>query len=316
VPDGDRPSQTWRELVVASFFEGAPQEFITWATPRLAASTRDLRVSAGERLYRADEPADRGYFVVSGSVRLDKPGFPSWILSDRALVGMIDSLLERPRSREAIAVTALHLLEIPVSEWFEVMEDSVEMAMRGVDGIATDLLPLLRRAPGAVARALTDEGPPPVSLNLVDQIVALRRVRCLQRAGVQTLATLAAHAEPVYIGPGDAPVSVRIENRAMFMIAHGEMEVTYDTSKVKERFGAGEMVGGATAFVEGAAFAASATRPTLLLKVLAEDWFDVMEEHFDLTRSIVSALVLEREELMNAAASAARAQPLSMGAPA
>jgi len=143
---------------------------------------------------------------------------------------------------------------------------------------------------------------------MVDHIVALRSVRCLQRAGVQTLATLAAHSEAVYMAPGDAPVSVSIHDRAMFAIAHGEMEVTYDSSMAKERFATGEMLAGANAFVEKAAFSASATRPSLLLKVAAEDWFDVMEEHFDLTRSIIGSLVLEREALMNTAASVAAAQ--------
>lgn len=312
----DRPARTWRELFVASFLDGAPPDVLAWAMPRLVSATRDLRVHAGETIFRIGEPSELVYFVVSGSVRADRPGFPSWTLGERSVVGILDAVLERPRSREATAITAARLLELSVSEWFEILEDSIDTAMRTVDTIASVLVDLRRQAREAPAPAPPDAAPRPASLSLVERIVVLRRVDCLRRAGVQTLATLAAHAEEVRFEPGDAPVAIRgdARDRAMFVIAHGEMETTSGPPLTRERFGRSEMLGGAAAFVERAGFEARAAQRTVALRVSAEDWFDVMEEHFDLTRSIVMSLVAEREVLMNAvgeAPGAAEEAPMS-----
>jgi hypothetical protein len=64
------------------------------------------------------------------------------------------------------------------------------------------------------------------------------------------------------------------------------------------------VVCGAAAFGQPAlAWKASASRATRALAFRIEDWFDLMEEHFDMVRSTPGALELKRNQLLDQLAS-------------
>jgi hypothetical protein len=126
-------------------------------------------------------------------------------------------------------------------------------------------------------------------------------VPCFQRAGVQTLATLAAQARELRFDTNDAPrvfVS-QGDERALVVMAHGEVEVEHPWGTI-QRSRRGDLLGGPAAFARGAKFTVRATHPSLALSIAAEDLVDVMEEHFDLTRSIMMSLVAHRDEHFDA----------------
>ncbi len=288
----DQPARTWREVFVASLLDGAPPQWIAWATPRLVAAAKDLHFAAGETIYRSGDPAETGYFVVSGAVELAKPGFQSMTFGEAGIVGMLDAFLARPRSRAAVALRATRLLEIAASEWFDVMEDSFDMAMFAIDSIATRVH-ASRRVPAH--EPTPRDGDAPTMLTLVDSVHALHRVSYLCGARVQALVVLAEQARIVRLDPGDV-LHVGTRDRQVFVLVDGEVEVV-DGART-EAFGAGTIVGGATTFATSISFDARATRSTRALAVTMEHLFDVMEEHFDLTRSIMRALVTEREAIL------------------
>jgi hypothetical protein len=47
------------------------------------------------------------------------------------------------------------------------------------------------------------------------------------------------------------------------------------------------------------AWEAQAVEPTRVLSLLVEDWYDLMEEHFDLVRSALRAVALTSERLLD-----------------
>ena len=64
-------------------------------------------------------------------------------------------------------------------------------------------------------------------------------------------------------------------------------------------FGPGSLVGGVASLGEPIlAWQARAVTHVRALSMRLEDWFDLMEEHFDLVRSALSALALIRESLL------------------
>lgn len=297
--------RTWRELFVVSFMRGAPRDLVEWAMPRLMHAMREVRLRPGDLAYRLGEPSRHFYFVVSGRVRLERDDAPPWEFGERSIIGALDATMDRPRSRDAVADTELVLLELPSEAWLEVLEDSIDMSIRAIEVVARGVHDLLL---GAVARGLVrdsspprprEEAPLPVALNLVDRILLLRRVTCLGRAGVQTLASLASVADEVVVEPGDALFATGDADGAIFVVARGEIETERTEPSIVTRYGRGAMVAGPAALVDRDAYAARATQRTLVLRFSREDWFDVMEEHFDLVRSTMISLAEEREGLMN-----------------
>jgi CRP-like cAMP-binding protein len=295
-------------VFVARLLAGAPPRWVAWATPRLVAAARDLRFGAGETIYRIGDPAETGFFVVSGSVELAKPGFRSVAFGEASIIGMLDAFLARPRSRDATAVRATRLLEIAASDWFDVMEDSIDMAMFAIDSIATSVHASHRVTPPEPVR----DDAVPAALTLVDCVHALHRVSYVCGARVQTLVVLAEQARAVRLEAGEL-LHVATREREIFVVVAGEVEMI-DGART-ETFASGALVGGAAAFATSIALEARATRPTLMLCVTMEHWIDVMEEHFDLTRSIMRALVTQREAIMTIAETPpAESTALSLGA--
>jgi CRP-like cAMP-binding protein len=314
--EAQRSARLVREIFLAGFMSGLPPENISWATHRLARNMEDVHLRAGEVLYRKDDPTTAHYFVVYGELELAAEGVPSWILGERTLVGTIDLTLERPRSRTVTALRDTHLLRMPARDWLDMLEDNFELMLRGVEGLAVGLQEIRvalgihdtgpRFAPvnGAVDRASWGRGP----LGLVDRVTLLRGVPLFAQGEVQALLDLATHAEEIELAVG-APMVVRGgPNDAMFVLVSGSVAASLvpGDGAAAETFGGGMLVFGSRAATsKDLGFEARATEPTRALRIVREDYFDAMEEHFALARSSMKALAAERELLSNARAAAA-----------
>lgn len=90
----------------------------------------------------------------------------------------------------------------------------------------------------------------------------------------------------------------------VFLVVEGQVEGLHESPDVAYSFGPGDIVLGAGAFgVPALAWNARATSRARLLAFGGEDWLDLMEEHFDLVRSALAGLALERERLLDLLAS-------------
>ena len=134
--DGEASARLLREVFLAGFMSGLPAANVKWAAARLATTMSDIRLRAGEVLYRQGDLTDAHYFVVSGEIRLEAEGLPPWLLGERSLVGTIDITLERPRARSAIAVRDSFLLRLPAGDWLDMIEDNFALTLQAIQGMA------------------------------------------------------------------------------------------------------------------------------------------------------------------------------------
>jgi len=298
--DEDKSQRIARELFIQGFFGGTGRSTPAWASARIVQTVRDVRVAAGEKIYEVGDPADKHFFLVTGAVELTKPGGNTWKFGDRSLIGMVDVILERPRSRTAIATAATHLLQMRSEDWFDLLEDSFEMAERSIRAVASGVHTLrLKMAPtggyppvDAVATPL-----PSKRLNLVERILALREAPLLATAGVQPLSVLAELTEEVHTKAGELLFERGDGSGTIYVVVHGAIEVTREDPVLTARFGPGSVVCGAAVLGEAGAYEARALVPSVTLCFREEDYFDVMEEHFGVIRAAQRALIAEREAL-------------------
>jgi CRP-like cAMP-binding protein len=302
--DGDRSAPLVREIFLAGFMAGLPPENIAWATPRLARNMVDVHLRAGEVLYREGEPTNEHWFVVYGEMKLEAKGVPPWVLGERSLIGTIDLTLDRARSRTATATRDTHLLCMPASDWLDVLEDNFEMLLRGVEGLAEGVHELrlalgdFETEHGGQRNAYT-RAPANGRLALLDRMFLLRGVPLFAEAEVQALINLAENAHEAEAAAGELVVTRGEPNDSMIVVVSGEVTVPVAGSR-DETFGPGMLVFGSRAAsskdlgCEGRAVSATRT-----LRIVREDYFDAMEEHFALARSSMKALAAEREELVN-----------------
>ena len=77
------------------------------------------------------------------------------------------------------------------------------------------------------------------------------------------------------------------------------VEVAQEEPAISARFGAGEVVFGAGGVgLRVPSFTSRALARAVLLAVRREDFFDIMEDHFDVMRSVMKGVSHERERVL------------------
>lgn len=268
----------------------------------LASTMTDVRVPAGELVYWRGEPSVDHFFIVEGEVTDDAP---TRTFAERSLIGTIDLMVGRPRSRTATATRNTHLLRMAAQDRLDMFEDNFELTRSGVQGLAAGINEL-RIALGDVEVNVAGSAPPARlgapdgNLGLIDRIFALRSVALFAEADVQALLDLAMQAQEVTFEAGEAVFERGASNDALYVVVSGEVSARRAASGHLERFGRGKLVfGSAAAATEDLAHEARAATATRALRIAREDYLDVMEEHFALACSSLKAISLEREVLVN-----------------
>ncbi len=114
-----------------------PTEFAT----DLAERMREVRASAGEVIFREGDPGDAAFFVVEGTLRVEKDGIKLVEMSTGDCVGEFALIDEGPRSATTIAETDVVLLE-----WRHVdFERALTLSSSTAKGIFQYLTGKLRR---------------------------------------------------------------------------------------------------------------------------------------------------------------------------
>lgn len=297
-----------RELFLAAF--GASRgAFESWVTDRLVSLLEEDEVRAGEALFTAGDTPEFLYFMREGAVRLIRSGHRVRRLEGRHVLGLIDGLLERSRTRTVVAATNLHLMKVRIDAWLELLDDSFDVARASVLQLARvvaaleerlDAVQGARKILAADATGLLSGRLPRGRLNVIERLALLMDVPLLRGGGVQPLSELAAVSQEVHFERGGRIFERAVPRDRVFMIVEGEIEASREGPDLVRRAGAGEIVCGAAAFGEPAlAWSARATRRGRALAFRVDDWFDLMEEHFEMVRSAVSALSLRHEELLD-----------------
>jgi CRP-like cAMP-binding protein len=271
------------------------------ASKQLARAMRDTLIPAGATLYRRGDPAGEIYFVIKGEVELTLEGAEPWKLLPPSVVGILDVLQDRVRERTATALTDVHALALSAEDYFDVLEDNFEYARAGVQGIAMNMHQLsLDLAPtGGFPEPPSVVLPVPARpLNLVERTLALHEAPAFRAARVQGVTRLAGLAEEVRFAPGDVISRRGDPSDALLVVARGLVQVSHDAPRLEARFGAGSLVGGYASLGHGThQFDTKVLAPTAALRVRREDFFDLLEDHFEVTKAIMAFLGAERERI-------------------
>ncbi len=301
--------QLERAIFIRTLFAGAAQGR---AARLLAAAVKDVRVPAGEVIYRRGESADHIFFVVSGTMSLHSPDSEPWTFGPQAVVGVLDAWMDRPRDRTAIAETDVVALALPMDDWLDVMEDDFELA-RGtmVEEAKRQLYLVLEAAPtGAFAEpdaalAPSDSEDAKDGLSAAADAgrkVPIARLRALMqcpafaRAGVLPLISLARAADQIDLAAGDPLFRQGDDAGVLHVVRSGRIEVNRDEPVMGARFGRGGLVGGPSSLGHDTfAFTARAVTAASVIAIRHEDLFDVMEDHVEVLRSVFAYLASERD---------------------
>ena len=284
-----------REILLRSMFPSMPQA----AHVRFIELLEDVEIEPGELVFDLGDPPDRFLFLVEGRVVMERPGYKPWEFVPLAVVGVIDAILERARTRSARALERSRFLSIRMTDWFDMLEDNGQIARAAIRNFATQLHGRWRQlAPRLRPLSEPPPGPVPAALETYDKILTLRRAPFLRPAGMQAIASLATVAEALPLKRGQALFEPGVEQENLYIVARGSLELTSDND-FRLQQGPGDLVGGAAALCRAlSSYGARALSDTVVLRIAEQDFYDQAEEHARLTRGTLAYLVGELEPLL------------------
>lgn len=297
--DTGRHSAVERELFLRSMLLGRP---LASGAKQLGRGMRERSFEAGSPLYEAGAASDDIYFIISGNVRLSAPGVPDWEFGAGSVIGGVDADLERPYTRTARALTDVEALVLNNDDRMEVLEDNFEQTRGMIRFLAERLYQMTAQLPGSDSVRELDYAacPKREPLPLVERVLTLREAAIFSRCGIQALVSLAPLVEEEHFTPGQSLYEHGSSRGAFCVIATGTVEVERAGSSGVSHYGPGTLVGGAAALADiERDERARAVSDVVALRVRLEEFFDVMEDHFDLARSVFAYLAAERERVMN-----------------
>jgi CRP-like cAMP-binding protein len=297
-----RLQRTSRELFL-SLLTGGAGNLESWVIDRMISVFEEEDVETGKRLFARGEPPEFIFFIREGRVMLERDDHPPWVFEGRSVIGVFDALLDRPHERTAVAETDLHLLKMHVDHWLELLEDSFGLARVAVANSLSTVAELEARhwAAQTQPRGSVMLQVPPVAgpLAFVERLATLASAPLLRGAGIQVLVELADSIEEVSFEPGDAVFERGQQGLHALFVLDGEVEGGRVDPEITVLFGPGTLVGGVASLGEPIlGWSARAVTRVRALSMAIEDWFDLMEEHFDLVRSALAELALIRESLL------------------
>lgn len=273
------------------------------AARELARQLRAFSVEPGEFLYRAGDVADEVYFVVRGTIALSRPGGPERELGPGSMLGIFDVEHDRPRVRSARALDKVELLALSAEDRLELLEDSFEHTRAVIARMAAGLDELGRYGGQALEPAHT-LAPRDEPLPLIERVFTLRDTPAFRRATIQALVSLAPAADELRLAAGEVLFQPGEARGVLFVVVAGCLELTRADGG-KERYASASLLGGGAALCAALARqSACALSPAVVLRLREEDLYDVMEDHFELARSVMRYLATEQEEALEAAEAA------------
>ena len=272
-------------------------------TDRLTAMLEEEECAPGDRIYAEGEPPDHFYMLRQGRLEFLTNDRPVEIIEGPRAFGMIDALIERPRRTSAVAASAVQLLRIPCEAWFELLEDSFALAR-------TSVLALARATAAAEERVWARGVAPPTptappldgsgSLDIVQRAALLMHTPVFRGVGVQPVSDLAAAAEEVQFAVGEH-LFERGSCDRVFVIVEGRVEADRRDPPVAWQGGPGQIVCESVCFgALASSWEARAVTRTRALSFGIDDWFDVLQENFEMVRATLATFARERERLLGA----------------
>lgn len=269
--------------------------------PLVARLAKEVTFAPGTILYREGDPPHDFYAFVRGEIEIAASGFPAWTLANQSGLGLLEVLADQPRSSTVTAVTHVHAMRLAADDYLDFLEEHFEFAMMAALRASNDVHELsLTLAPdGGFAPIAPDARAPVGSMNFVQKIETLRESRPFRKATVQALVRLSELGREVHLKEGERLFQRGEAAGKFFFVAEGVIEASRESPALVARFGRGDLVCGYGALGKADdQYVAVARSPALAFAFNEEDFFDVMEEHFDLTRSVLAGIASEYTRLV------------------
>lgn len=285
-----------RELFVRSVLPGLTGD----STGRLIELLEARDVRAGAVLFERGEPSSRFYFVISGEVVMEHPEYPAWRFGPRSIVGIIDATLDRPYTRRARASQDSSLLVARTSAWFDLLEDDPGLSSGTTVSLARQIHSQWLTLGPRLGQLPVDDSPPPAGpLELYEKLLALRDAQLLRTAGLQATASLAEVAEEQRLEAGETLFDTGSDPSTLYILAHGAVELSRQQPALTVIHGPGSLIGGPPALARALGeYSAHALRPSVVLRISDEDYYDQAETHPELIRAALAYLLSAREALL------------------
>jgi CRP-like cAMP-binding protein len=295
-----------REIFLRSLFDAAPPPA---AARHLAEVMRDVAFAAETVLYRAGTVSNEFFFLIDGRVELRREGEAPWTFEAGSVVGIIDALTNRARTRTAVAVSAGHALALRTEDYLELLEDDFDFWQRVIRDVVrrTHALALTLDPPGAFPPATPPDPAvdPARPLGVAGRLAVLRAVDVLRGASTQALVRLVHDIDERALADGEVLFEAGAGTDVYWFVAAGGVDLagvgpaSAAQAAVRARFGPGSLVGSHVALSDGeAAYESRAAMPSRVLRLGKEDFLDAAEDHHGLARSLTAWNALERERLL------------------
>jgi CRP-like cAMP-binding protein len=274
-------------------------EIDTWTLDRFLGLLDEESILAGQELWDRGERPNFLYFMQQARILLTRPDAPPWRFQGRWVLGGFEAHLERPLTRGAIAEGDFHAVKIRTGAWLELLEDSPTLARGALAQAARSVGRLERRMPDAARKTIATAALPSREPDLVSLLSFLAELEPFQAARVQSLADLAGACRELTFPRGSSLLEPSIRPETVFVILEGLVEGTSEESNSPRLFRRGDVVCDESALAGELGWHARALSEVRALTFSLNTWLDLMDEHFDLTRSAMGALGLRRERLLD-----------------
>lgn len=295
------------QLLVRSMMTGT---FGSVLANQFAAVAKEVYFPAGKIIYREGEASDAVFFLLEGRVELATPGHEPWYLGGRAVFGVLDVEVDRPRDRTARAVTEVRAMRVGVGDFHDLMEDNMELTPPRIRMLSEGLLELglSLDPPGGFPEAPSFPSRPsmmatmpdrdPRELNPFERLITLRICPMFERAGTQSLIRLSRAAVPRIHKKGEKLAAFDAPTDIFVVVVTGSVTARRQDPDLQATFGPAEVAGGYAGFgQERWAVELEAAMDCCTLEIRYDDLYDVMEDHFDMVRAVMSYLASERDRL-------------------
>jgi CRP-like cAMP-binding protein len=305
----DRRNAVEREIFLRSMALGRPP---SRDNMHLGDNMAEVFFEAGSLIYEVGSAADEIYFIVRGTVELSKEGLPARTLGPRSVVGILNAIQEVPHDRTATAVSDVEALVLRNEDRLDMMEDDFEYTRGVILFTAANLQELTLELPNGGFEEPADPGPPPEAgaLPLIERVLTLRDVAAFHAASIETLVSLAKAGDEIRVGAGETLFRAGEISGAFFVVARGVLELQRSSPPGDARFGPASIAGGIPALGDvERLYSARALHDCVLLRFREVDFFDLMEDHFELARSVLSYIAAQRVRVVDQIEERKRAAP-------
>ena len=271
----------------------------------LISIARRVDVERGQVLYSRGKPTTTLFQIVAGEVELQAPEVPTWRVTDRGAVGLIDFAIGRSHARTATASTPCQLLELDAADYRDYLEDNYEVGHRILEQLSGRLVAdMIASADPAkfLARDDRDERGSfaDVEIPLVERLLLLSRMPGFLGTSMQALANLAQRATERRFVAGEVIAAAGTDPGIVSLLVQGTVELALPNARVRR------CTRDFVAHVEELAVGprqttATAATEAIVLQLEREDLLDRIEEHFDLAMTLFAFIATEQERVNDVA---------------